>query len=149
MYLIWGKKIWIRLKCLLVSMISQTMPTQTSALCLFSDCHVLFVSPWNVSTHKHTHRLEQFFGNEVKWREVGWRGDGWCGSSAWSLDVRQSAECMWKPNPLCPSSPNKLCAIVWVLHSAPVSSFPVSSDHVTSDFCEYSDSFKLLKFLTH
>ena len=48
------KKIWIRLKCLLVSTISRTMPTQKSALCLFSDCHTLFVSLGNASTQIHT-----------------------------------------------------------------------------------------------
>lgn len=59
----------IRLKCLLVSMISQTMPTQTSALCLFSDCHALFVSLGNASTQIHTdsHGFVGSGGNE------GWR----------------------------------------------------------------------------
>lgn len=41
---------------------------------------------------------------------------------------------MRKPNPLCPSSPNKLCAILWVLLSLPASLFPrpalLSHDHL-------------------
>ncbi|KAI4820155.1 hypothetical protein KUCAC02_028141 [Chaenocephalus aceratus] len=48
-------------------MISQTMPTQTSALCLFSDCHALFVSlgtRQHKHTHTQTHSLFRSGGNE-------------------------------------------------------------------------------------
>lgn len=31
---------------------------------------------------------------------------------------------MWKPNPLCHSSPNKLCTIVWILNRLSVSLLP-------------------------
>lgn len=64
----------IRLKCLLVSMISQTMPTQTSALCSFSDCHALFVSLGNVSstqTHTNSHSLVRSGGKVVE-KGVDW-----------------------------------------------------------------------------
>lgn len=67
------KKTRIRLKCLLVSIISQTMPTQTSALCLFSVCHALFVSPGNTSTHKHSH---SFVGSGGKKRRERMEGKG-------------------------------------------------------------------------
>lgn len=61
------KKNRIRLKCLLLSMISETVPTQTSALCLFSDCHALFVFRCGTCQQTSTHTLAQFVGRE--WKE--------------------------------------------------------------------------------
>lgn len=49
------------------------MPTQTSALCLFSVCHALFVSPGNTSTHKHSH---SFVGSGGKKRRERMEGKG-------------------------------------------------------------------------
>lgn len=117
------KNIWIRLKCLLVSMSSQTMPTQTSALCLFSDCHALFAS-LGERVNTNTHKLTRFVGSEGKEEQKD--GEEWINEGIFLLkcDIQQSAECMWKPNPLCPSSPNKLCIIVWVLYSLSVYLFP-------------------------
>lgn len=101
------KKIWIGLKCLLVSMSSQTMPTQISALCLFSDCHALFAS-LGERVNTNTHKLTWFVGSEGKEEQKD--GEEWINEGIFLLkcDIQQSAECMWKPNPLCPSSPNKL-----------------------------------------
>lgn len=52
------------------------LPTQTSALCLFSDCHALFASLGNASTQKHTDSHSLL---EVKGR----RSRGWSGGSRW------------------------------------------------------------------
>ncbi len=64
------KETWIRLKCLLISIISQTMPTQTSALCFFPVMLCLFRRGTR-QQHTNTRRLAGFDGSEGKEEEDG------------------------------------------------------------------------------
>lgn len=112
------KKFWSRLKCLLVRMISQKMPTQTSALCfiLWLSCSVCFAGE-RVNRNTQTHI--------ICWMSMeGGVKDGERRESIREFSfLMWCAECMWKPDPLCPSSPNKLCVIIWVLLCLHVSLF--------------------------